>query len=338
MKRPTPPESRKFGPAETARHGDGHAFVSRDVGATQAWLTGLLQRDLVLEPLGQAGFEARLTAHAFASAHFIEAAYPEGMRLRRGQPRDNLTLRLVRAGGTFYAVGRETLAAVPGRGLILNTALADRGDYAQGSVHQTVTLHADEVARTLQDAFERPVSERLDVATAFDTSSATGAAIMGIVAATAVGLRGDATLARAPHAAKMLRDALIMLILETMPHRYSRWFEREAAAPAPWQIRRAIDFIDAHTTGPLTVQDVAGAVGIGLRSLQEGFRRHKQISPHDYLKRARLNGVRAELLDPLSVRSIEAVALHWGFVNRGHFALDYRRAFGEQPSQTRRKR
>lgn len=335
MKRqpPATSESRKTTPVPDK---GGHDFVSRDVGETQGWLVDLLRRDLVLEPLRPADFEARLTARSLASANLIQAQYPGGMRLGRGAPHDNLTIRVVAAGGTLYSVGRETLAAVPGQGLILNTALADSGEYARGSIHSTFTLHGEEVARTLQSAFERPVTERLDFSVPFDVQSATGATIVGIMAAIDAGFRGEAPLAGTPHAARRLRDALIMLILESVPHACSSWFARQPAAPAPWQIRRAIEFIDAHTSGPLTVQDVTDAIGIGLRSLQEGFRRHKQMSPHDYLKLARLAGVRTELLDPRSTRSIEAIARHWGFVNRGHFALDYRRTFGERPSQTRR--
>ena len=335
----TPPprsaDEKPAGPATGERQPD---FVSRDAGETQAWLVGLLRRDLVLEPLRPDGFEARLTGHTLASANLVQAAYPGGMRLKRGVPHDNLTIRIVAAGGSLYSVGRETLAAVPGHGLILNTALAESGEYAQGSVHSTVTLHVEEVLRTLQAAFERPVTERLDFALPFEARSGVGATLAGIMAAIDAGFQGEAPLASAPHAARMLRDALVMLVLESFPHRYASWFERPASAPAPWQIRRAIAFIDGHSSGPLTVQDVADAVGIGLRSLQEGFRRHKRMSPHDYIKLARLAGVRSELQDPLSTRSIEAVARHWGFVNRGHFALDYRQAFGEQPSHTRRKR
>ena len=342
MKRlqPMPSDSRKaaLGPCKTARDDGRHDFVSRDIGETQGWLVELLRRDLVLEPFRTHGFEARLTGCSFASANLVHAHYPGGMRLGRDTPHDNLTIRIVAAGGTHYSVGRETLAAVPGQGLILNTALAASGEYAPGSVHSTFTLHGEEVARTLQSAFERPVTERLDFAMQFDADLAAGATLAGIMAAIDAGFRGDAPLGSAPHAQRRLRDGLIMLVLESFPHRYSSWFERQAAAPAPWQIRRAVAFIDEHTAGPLTVQDVADAVGIGLRSLQEGFRRHKQISPHDYIKQARLAGVRAELQDPRSTRSIEAVALHWGFVNRGHFALDYRQAFGEKPSQTRRAR
>lgn len=337
MKRPPqkPSKSLKTGSPPEENRFD---FVSQDAGKTQSWLVELLRRDLVLEPLRSHGFEARLTGRCLASANLVQAEYPFGMRLRRDRAHDNLTIRIVAAGGTLYSVGRETLAAAPGQGLILNTALADSGEYAEGSVHSTFTLHSEDVIRTLQSAFERPVTKRLDFSVAFDGRSGTGATLATIMAAIEAGFQGDAPLADAPHAARRLRDALIMLVLESVPHAHSSWFERQAAAPAPWQIRRAIEFIDAHTAGPLTVQDVAEAVGIGLRSLQEGFRRHKQMSPHDYIKLARLAGARATLLDPTSTLSIECVARHWGFVNRGHFALEYREAFGEQPSQTRSRR
>ena len=35
---------------------------------------------------------------------------------------------------------------------------------------------------------------------------------------------------------------------------------------------------------------------------------------------------------------ILAVGGLWGFINRGHFAVEYRRTFGELPSETRRSR
>ncbi len=259
------------------------------------------------------------------------------MRLKHGGATDDLTVRIVAAGGSLFSAGRQTLAAVPGRGLVLNTGLCESAEYGRGSVHTTFTLPGEEVARILQAAFERPAPGQLDIAGTFDVAAPEGATIVAMMSAIEAGLSGDAPLASAPQAARLLRDALVMLVLARFPHRYASWFER-TAAPAPWQIRRAVAFIDAHRDGPLTVQEVADAVGIGLRSLQEGFRKHKHVSPHDYIKQVRLAAVRAELLEPGSTRSIEAIARHWGFVNRGHFALDYRNAFGEQPSQTRRRR
>ncbi|HEV2552284.1 MAG TPA: AraC family transcriptional regulator [Bosea sp. (in: a-proteobacteria)] len=333
-----PPRPRDQPTAESSADRATHAFVSRDVAETQAWLNTLLRRDVRLESLGPDGFEVRLSAHTLAGAHLIRAEYPAGMRLKRGEAHDDLTIRIVAAGGSLYSAGPQTLAAVPGRGLAINTGLCETGEYGRGSVHTTFTLAGEEVARIIQSSFGRPATERLAIAASFDLASADGATIAGLLAAMEAGLTGEAPLARTPQAARLLRDALVLLVLARFPNPYAAWFETAAPAPAPWQIRRAVAFIDAHDAGALTVQEVADAVGIGLRSLQEGFRKHKHVSPHDYIKQTRLARARSELLDPASTRSIEAIARHWGFVNRGHFALDYRNAFGEQPSQTRRRR
>lgn len=59
------------------------------------------------------------------------------------------------------------------------------------------------------------------------------------------------------------------------------------------------------------------------------------MGPMAYIKLHRLHGIRRELLtaDPRAV-TIGGLALRWGFLNAGHFARDYRRLFGELPSQT----
>lgn len=59
------------------------------------------------------------------------------------------------------------------------------------------------------------------------------------------------------------------------------------------------------------------------------------MGPMAYIKLHRLHGLRRELLaaDPQTV-SIAELALQWGFLNPGHFARDYRRLFGQLPSQT----
>lgn len=314
-----------------------HAFVSRDIAETQAWLDACLHRDLRLQPLGLDGFGARLTVLSMAGTNVIRAAYPTGLRVTYGNPRDDLTICIVTAGKSLFSVGKQTLAAVPGRGLVLNTGLCEAVEYGRGSIHTTFTLPGDEVARILKAAFERPAPGQLDITGTFDVTAPEGATIVAMIGAIEAGLSGDAPLKSAPHAARLLRDTIVMLVLARFPHRYTSWFERTSEAAAPWQIRQAVAFIDSHKHGPLTVQDVADGVGISLRSLQEGFRRHKQITPHEYIKLVRLARVRADLLDPMVTLSVEAVARHWGFINRGHFAATYQNAFGEKPSQTRRR-
>jgi transcriptional regulator GlxA family with amidase domain len=89
---------------------------------------------------------------------------------------------------------------------------------------------------------------------------------------------------------------------------------------------------------PWTVAELAAAVALSVRSLQEGFRRSLDTTPMAYLRRLRLERVRQELSDaePGTARVTE-VATRWGFVHLGRFAAAYSRAFGERPSATLRR-
>lgn len=54
-----------------------------------------------------------------------------------------------------------------------------------------------------------------------------------------------------------------------------------------------------------------------------------------YLKEVRMRRVNEELkrLRPAET-TVTTVAYHWGFTHLGHFTTDYKRRFGESPSQT----
>ncbi|WP_371130465.1 helix-turn-helix transcriptional regulator [Phenylobacterium sp.] len=72
-----------------------------------------------------------------------------------------------------------------------------------------------------------------------------------------------------------------------------------------------------------------------IRSLEEGFRRFKDVSPMVSLRAVRLEKARAELRRLGSQANIGEVARSCGFPHVGRFATDYRRAFGELPSATK---
>jgi AraC-like DNA-binding protein len=59
-----------------------------------------------------------------------------------------------------------------------------------------------------------------------------------------------------------------------------------------------------------------------------------------YLKRVRLERVRAELAAPPrgGRRRVTEIATAWGFSHLGNFAKDYKKQFGETPSATLRRR
>jgi AraC-like DNA-binding protein len=103
--------------------------------------------------------------------------------------------------------------------------------------------------------------------------------------------------------------------------------------------RRAMEFIDAHAADPITVVDVARAVGVTARALQAGFRRHQDTTPSEYLRRARLDGAHRQLAatDPATGATVAAIAAAWGFGPSARFAQFYRQRYGRPPSHTLRE-
>ncbi|WP_306214209.1 AraC family transcriptional regulator [Actinoplanes sp. RD1] len=107
---------------------------------------------------------------------------------------------------------------------------------------------------------------------------------------------------------------------------------------APAAVRRAVAYIDAHASEPITLEDIATAAGLGVRALQAGFQRHLDTTPVGYLFRVRLEHAHRDLqaADPAGGDTVADVAHRWGFAHLGRFAARYRSAFGRRPSETLR--
>jgi AraC-like DNA-binding protein len=83
------------------------------------------------------------------------------------------------------------------------------------------------------------------------------------------------------------------------------------------------------------VGDLCRETGASERTLEYAFREHFGVTPKAYLQAVRLHQVRGELraANPAFAR-VSDVANRWGFWHMGQFAADYRKMFGELPSQT----
>jgi transcriptional regulator GlxA family with amidase domain len=100
---------------------------------------------------------------------------------------------------------------------------------------------------------------------------------------------------------------------------------------------RAEAWLRQNLSEPPTIAALSEAVGVSERTLHEAFRAHMETTPKAYLKTLRLNAARDSLLEGREGRRVTDVALDWGFLHFGWFSQDYRRLFGETPSQTLRR-
>jgi AraC-like DNA-binding protein len=99
-------------------------------------------------------------------------------------------------------------------------------------------------------------------------------------------------------------------------------------------VRLATELIEQEERSPLAVAEVCEAVGVSWRTLDYAFKERYGISPKAFMKSRRLNGVRQILREARPETTVRSAASRWGFWHMSQFARDYRKLFGELPSET----
>ncbi|QDU23906.1 helix-turn-helix domain-containing protein [Urbifossiella limnaea] len=100
-------------------------------------------------------------------------------------------------------------------------------------------------------------------------------------------------------------------------------------------LSRAEELMRGSLRSPLGVLDLCAALGASDRTLRLVFKEQYGCGPMTFYRRLRLNAVRTRLAADAGV-PVAAAAREYGFTHLGNFAADYRRHFGERPSETGR--
>ncbi|GAA4559429.1 AraC family transcriptional regulator [Pseudonocardia xishanensis] len=144
-------------------------------------------------------------------------------------------------------------------------------------------------------------------------------------------------LLQAPAAAG-LAEFVITTLLVSQPNNYSEALHAPPVAAPAGPVRAAQELIDVEPLSVDTVGQLAAAVHVSVRALEEGFRKHLGTPPMAYLRKVRLARVHDDLIvgDPQE-RTVASIARSWGFTHLGRFAQIYRERYGELPAETLRR-
>jgi AraC-like DNA-binding protein len=146
--------------------------------------------------------------------------------------------------------------------------------------------------------------------------------------------RGEGLLAHNSVALGSLEQFVITELLLSQPHNYSAAIYGTVPSVAPRDVKRATDYMEANLRSPVTLNDIVRAAGIPGRTLFKHFENFRGVSPMAFLRAARFEKAREALLHGEPTRKIADVAMAWGFTNMGRFSVEYRKRFGECPSET----
>jgi AraC-like DNA-binding protein len=103
---------------------------------------------------------------------------------------------------------------------------------------------------------------------------------------------------------------------------------------APWQLRRAYEFIDGNLGSDPSISDVADQCGLSSSHFSRAFKRETGLSPHQWLIKRRVERTKELLREPnLQLAEIAQIC---GFVDQSHFARVFLKIEGCSPGRWRR--
>ncbi|MBA0127579.1 AraC family transcriptional regulator [Haloechinothrix sp. YIM 98757] len=288
---------------------------------------------------GQGTLDARFHSVRLGHVGLHYLDYGAEVRIAPGQLQDFFLVQMPLAGRAEIRCGNETLLSDPH---VASVPAPDQDLVMRwGEGNRQLILWIDRAG--LEDHLSRMLGKRLTRPLRFDLGMDMNQQAIrswrNVVDLLRREVDTGGTLPAEPLAMTELQRLLFSQLLLAQPNNYSAALHSEPLASAPKVIKQAVELIDAHAAEPLTVEDVAEAVGIGVRALQEGFRRYLDTTPMNYLRDVRLRRVRAELevADPATT-NVTDIAMRWGFLHAGRFAVQYRERFGTSPSETLRGR
>ncbi len=140
-------------------------------------------------------------------------------------------------------------------------------------------------------------------------------------------------------ATAVLLESIALAFHAHVIHRYGDGPGSEASVRmglAPWQLRRACAFIDAHLCGDPSVSDLARECRLSASHFARAFRQATSMSPHRWIMRRRIERAKELLLE--GELELVQIALTCGFFDQSHFTRTFDRSEGYSPGKWRRLR
>jgi len=126
--------------------------------------------------------------------------------------------------------------------------------------------------------------------------------------------------------------AAIVAALTTLPHAPAA----EVSGLAPWQLKRVVEYLDAHISQRVELATLATLVGLSQSHFSHAFKASTGVAPYRWQLEARIRRARRLLLETQT--GLEQVAEATGFADAVHFGRTFRRLTGVSPAAWRRDR
>jgi len=129
-----------------------------------------------------------------------------------------------------------------------------------------------------------------------------------------------------------VEKALLELFIDNLDRRNS-------LRPEDYEIKRTWfteleQWIANNLTDPIALDDLALVAGVSVRAIQKAFQEYRGCTPMKAVTQHRLVKAREILMNPKQGMTVLDVAMNLGYLHPSRFASQYKKKFGENPSET----
>jgi AraC-like DNA-binding protein len=310
-------------------------FHSQDAEETQAFLGGKNYcLNLLHKPAGP--LDTRINGIHLPQSYVGYIQYGSAsVAFSPAEDHQDYWVQLPLRGSMRATVGHDDVACTPNRAAISSPTSKDcRFLVEADSARIQMALNGAAVNAQLAALLGEPPKKPVDFSVSIDLSRGHGRSLAFHVLMAVTDLEQTGSVLWDSLIGSAFEQFITTALLLSHPHNHSEALERLNKAVAPRGVRRAIDYMQAHLHAPVTLADIVEASGVPGRTLFRHFRSWRGVSPMRHLRNVRLAHARQALLRASSDENVTEIALSLGFTHLGRFSLEYRRHFGESPSQT----
>lgn len=304
---------------------------TRDVGEAQQ-IFGRLYADATLEPLPNATFGCVMEVAGQGAVRTVEGHWEGGFRAFTPGGKDRYVLSLSMEGHLAGEHGGKPILCLPDqRATVFSPDSDARVEVNPGYLGLSFVIERGILETQLRALTGRETRDALTFDPIDWLDGGAAGALLGILQL----YRREVRRAEiSPIWLAVLRDALLTSLLVNTRNSAASMLDAPPPRVAPGSVRRAEEFIEAHAGEAITLADIVAATGVPARSLRATFTTTRGVTPMEYLRQCRLDLGRRMLLEGEEGTTVASVVSALGLGAAGRFSVEYRRRFGESPSET----
>jgi AraC-like DNA-binding protein len=312
-------------------------FATRDPEEARAFvaLRGFL---LDVPPRGASDLDMQLDGVYSPGFCLLNLGYGAAAEVRTKRDFDDYRFVAPSRGRLCAVLADEEVAYPPGTAMLVSPTLDNVVRVERGTTALNIILSGDELRRHLGALVGEPLQPPLEFATYLSLRESWGRGLARFARLAVAELQRPQSILAPPITARPFREFVMTVLLLHQPHNHTEALRRLERPLAPRDVKRVIDYIEAKLDAPIGLSEIVAATGVPGRTLIKHFHDFKGTSPMRYLRSMRYEKVREALRAAEPEESITEIATRCGFSHMGRFSVEYRKRFGESPSQTLRLR